>query len=197
MALALVSLGVTIVFAKRLGELYDLESAGWITPVHLTLAKLTTAAYLLPITTGILTLRNRRHKRLHFRCAMAVLAMTLRHHGPRAVDDPRGRAPRLTDQMPRMRCTSQGRAIRHAVGEERDEREQQPGALARRVKKPSTSPGTANRQAAAKTAPKLGTCSGASSRPTTTAPQTPIASVARVIDHIHVRCRPRVMRWIG
>ena len=76
-ALALVSLGVTIVFAKRLGELYDLEAAGWITPVHLTVAKLTTAAYLLPITTGVLTLRNRRHRRVHFRCAMAVLAMTL------------------------------------------------------------------------------------------------------------------------
>ena len=76
-ALALVSLGVTIFFAKRLGELYDLESAGWITPVHLTVAKLTTAAYLLPITTGVLTLRNRRHRRVHFRCAMAVLAMTL------------------------------------------------------------------------------------------------------------------------
>ena len=76
-ALALVSLGVTIFFAKRLGELYDLESAGWITPVHLTVAKLTTAAYLLPITTGVLTLRNRRHRCVHFRCAMAVLAMTL------------------------------------------------------------------------------------------------------------------------
>lgn len=76
-ALALAALGVTIAFAKQLGELYDLESAGWITPVHLTVAKVTTAAYLLPIATGVLTLRNRRHKRLHFRCAMAVLAMTL------------------------------------------------------------------------------------------------------------------------
>jgi hypothetical protein len=76
-AAALVSLGVTIAFAKRLGELYDLASAGWITPVHLTVAKLTTAAYLLPIATGVMTLRDRRHKPWHLRCAIAVLAMTL------------------------------------------------------------------------------------------------------------------------
>jgi hypothetical protein len=76
-ALALASLGVTIWFAERLGEHYDLESAGWITPVHLTVAKLTTAAYLLPIGTGVLTLRNRRHKRLHLCCALTVLALTL------------------------------------------------------------------------------------------------------------------------
>lgn len=76
-ASALGSLGVTIAFAKQLGELYDLASAGWITPVHLTVAKLTTAAYLLPIATGVMTLRDRRHKRWHLRCALTVLAMTL------------------------------------------------------------------------------------------------------------------------
>ena len=73
----LASLGVTIWFAERLGEHYDLESAGWITPVHLAVAKLTTAAYLLPIGTGVLTLRNRRHRSLHLRCALTVLALTL------------------------------------------------------------------------------------------------------------------------
>ena len=74
---ALASLGVTIWFAERLGERYDLEGAGLITPVHLTVAKVTTLAYLLPIATGLRTLRDRRHKRLHFRAAMLVLGMTL------------------------------------------------------------------------------------------------------------------------
>ena len=45
----LVSLGVTIYFAEKLGEGYDLEAAGLITPIHLTIAKITTAAYLFPI----------------------------------------------------------------------------------------------------------------------------------------------------
>jgi hypothetical protein len=76
-AAALSSLGVTIAFAKQLGELYDLASAGWITPVHLTVAKLTTAAFLVPVATGVMTLRDRRHKRLHRHCALTVLAMTL------------------------------------------------------------------------------------------------------------------------
>jgi hypothetical protein len=75
--LALTALGVTIWFAERLGEHYDLESAGWITDVHLAVAKLSTAAYLLPLATGVMTLRDRRHKRLHLRCAIAVLALTL------------------------------------------------------------------------------------------------------------------------
>jgi hypothetical protein len=76
-ASALSSLGVTIFYAEQLGELYDLASAGRITPVHLTLAKLTTVAYLLPIVTGAMTLRDRRRRPLHFKAAMAVLALTL------------------------------------------------------------------------------------------------------------------------
>jgi hypothetical protein len=75
--LALTSLGVTIWFAERLGEHYDLASAGWITDVHLAVAKLSTAAYLLPLATGALTLRDRRHRRLHLRCAIAALLLTL------------------------------------------------------------------------------------------------------------------------
>ena len=42
--LAVGSLAVAIVFAKDLGQVYDLESAGWITPVHLLVAKIATAA---------------------------------------------------------------------------------------------------------------------------------------------------------
>ena len=76
-ALAMVSLGLTVYFAEKLGERYDLKAAGVITPIHLTLAKVTTVAYLLPVVTGILTLRNRSYKRLHFRVAVGVLALTV------------------------------------------------------------------------------------------------------------------------
>ena len=76
-AAAVSSLGVTIFFAERLGEHYDLEKAGAITPVHLALAKLATFSYLLPIVTGIRTWRDRSRRRLHFWSAMFVLALTV------------------------------------------------------------------------------------------------------------------------
>jgi hypothetical protein len=75
--LALVSLGTTIVFAERLGTHFDLESAGAIYPIHLFVAKATTAAYLLPIVTGIATIRNVDRLRWHRRAAWSVLALTL------------------------------------------------------------------------------------------------------------------------
>lgn len=75
--LAVTSLGLTIWFAEQLGDLYDLETAGWLTPVHLAVAKVTTAAYLLPLATGVMTLRNRTWKGLHYKCAVVVLALTL------------------------------------------------------------------------------------------------------------------------
>ncbi|MCK6445528.1 MAG: hypothetical protein L6Q99_03980 [Planctomycetes bacterium] len=75
--LTLVSLAVTIVYAKALGLEYDLASAGRITPVHLTLAKIATAAYLAPALTGVLTMRDRKHKRLHFKAAMFALVLTV------------------------------------------------------------------------------------------------------------------------
>lgn len=71
------ALGVTIYFAEKLGELYDLASAGAITPVHLTLAKIATASYVLPIVTGALTLRNRSRRRVHLACALLTLALTV------------------------------------------------------------------------------------------------------------------------
>jgi len=74
---ALVALGTAIWMAVRLGRYYDLEAAGAITDVHLLIAKLTTALYVLPLTTGVMTLYNRRHKRLHFRLALVVLALTV------------------------------------------------------------------------------------------------------------------------
>lgn len=75
-ALTVAALGITIYYAVQLGGLYDLESAGRITPVHLALAKLTTVSYLAPLVTGLMTLRNRAHKRLHFRWVLVVLALT-------------------------------------------------------------------------------------------------------------------------
>ena len=66
----------TIVLAERLGELYDLESAGRITPVHLTIAKIAAGLYLLPLVTGIRTLRDPRFRPLHRRAAILTLAVT-------------------------------------------------------------------------------------------------------------------------
>jgi hypothetical protein len=74
--LTLASLGTTIAFAEAMGDHYDLAGAGWITPVHLWIAKGTTLAYLLPITTGILTWRDLRWRKRHQVCAYLVLALT-------------------------------------------------------------------------------------------------------------------------
>ena len=76
-AAAIASLGATIWYAEGMGEHYDLAHAGWITPVHLWIAKTTTLAYLLPITTGILTWRDARWRPRHAVCAYLVLALTL------------------------------------------------------------------------------------------------------------------------
>lgn len=73
---ALGSLATAIHFALELGTIYDLKAAGPITPIHLALAKIATAAYVLPLVTGIRTLRSRANKRTHFWAAMIVLALT-------------------------------------------------------------------------------------------------------------------------
>ena len=75
--LTVLSLAGTIWFAEKLGKLYDLDAAGRIKDVHLFLAKVTTAAYLLPITTGVMTVRRARFRRLHRRVAFTVLALTV------------------------------------------------------------------------------------------------------------------------
>ncbi|MCZ6596446.1 MAG: hypothetical protein O7B99_02285, partial [Planctomycetota bacterium] len=75
--LTVLSLAGTIWFAEKLGKLYDLDAAGRIKDVHLFLAKATTAAYLLPITTGVMTVRRARFRRLHRRVAFTVLALTV------------------------------------------------------------------------------------------------------------------------
>jgi hypothetical protein len=75
--LSLICLGITIYFAERLGREYDLDKAGIIKPVHLTLAKLATASFLLPVTSGVMTLRNRKHRKLHLTLAMLALLLTV------------------------------------------------------------------------------------------------------------------------
>ena len=74
---AVACLLATIYYALELGELYDLESAGVITPIHLTMAKVNTAAYLLPVITGIRTLKNPKARKLHGRVAWSVLILTV------------------------------------------------------------------------------------------------------------------------
>ena len=76
-AASLACLAATIYYAKALGKHFDLESAGAITPIHLTLAKVTTALYLLPIATGITTIFRPRTRSWHRRVAFLVLAMTV------------------------------------------------------------------------------------------------------------------------
>ncbi len=76
-ACAVVSLGVTIWFAEQLGERYDLEAAGWITPLHLTLAKLTTVLYLAPLVLGPLVIKDPTWLPWHRRAAYLVLALTV------------------------------------------------------------------------------------------------------------------------
>jgi hypothetical protein len=73
----LLALGATIAFAERMGAHYDLAAAGAITPVHHFLAKATTLAYLAPLTSGLLTLRDPRWRPRHRACAFTVLALTV------------------------------------------------------------------------------------------------------------------------
>lgn len=76
-AAAVACLGVTIYFAEQLGGLYDLEAAGWITPTHLILAKVTVVAYLIPVVTGLRTIRDEAGKGLHCKAAHLVIALTV------------------------------------------------------------------------------------------------------------------------
>lgn len=73
----LASLGVTIYYAYQLGHTLDLASAGVITPIHLTLARVATVALLLPIATGIRTLFVPSGRKLHARLAWFALALVV------------------------------------------------------------------------------------------------------------------------
>ena len=55
----------TIATAYKLGALYDLESAGWIYPVHMVLARTGTAFLLLPAISGLVVLKTGKHHMRH------------------------------------------------------------------------------------------------------------------------------------
>lgn len=74
---ALVALVLTIVSAVRTGEHYDLQAAGAITPIHLAVAKIAAFAFLLPIATGIATLRKGALRRWHRRAAFLALSLAV------------------------------------------------------------------------------------------------------------------------
>jgi hypothetical protein len=74
---ALLALATAIYYAEQLGEHYDLESAGWIKDVHLLMAKLAVIAYLLPIASGLVTLRRPKTRPLHRRLAFLTLFLTI------------------------------------------------------------------------------------------------------------------------
>ena len=75
--LAVTGLAVAIVFALRVGELYDLEAAGRITPIHLGLARFTTFLYLWPLTTGPLAHFGKVPRSVHRLGAWLALLSTL------------------------------------------------------------------------------------------------------------------------
>jgi hypothetical protein len=71
------ALAGTIFYAERMGRALDLKAAGWITPVHLALAKGTTLAYLLPVVSGFLALTSERWKARHKVLAWLLVVLTL------------------------------------------------------------------------------------------------------------------------
>ena len=71
------ALGAAVVFAARLGNLYDLEAAGWITPVHLFLARVATGGVLVVLTTGALTLHSAGRRPLHRATVGAFLLLVV------------------------------------------------------------------------------------------------------------------------
>ncbi len=75
--LTLIALATTIYFAERLGEYYDFSSGQKIHDVHIFLAKTTVVAYLLPLATGLWTIRHARTRTLHGRVALCVLGLTV------------------------------------------------------------------------------------------------------------------------
>lgn len=75
--LAYIGLGLAIYYAELLGEEYDLDSAGLIYPVHLVFAKATVLAYLLPVITGVMTIKSKCKRTTHGRVAVAVILLTV------------------------------------------------------------------------------------------------------------------------
>jgi hypothetical protein len=63
--------------ALALGTHYDIDAAGWITPVHKWMAKTATASYLLPVVSGVRTIFHPPTRRLHRKIAFLVLSLTV------------------------------------------------------------------------------------------------------------------------
>ena len=74
---AVACLALTIHFAFGVGKLYDLAAAGWITPVHMWMAKVATASYLLPVASGVRTIYHPPTRKLHRKIAFLVLTLTV------------------------------------------------------------------------------------------------------------------------
>jgi hypothetical protein len=74
---AVACLALTIHYALGVGKLYDLEAAGWITPVHKLMAKTATASYLLPVVSGVRTIFHPPTRKLHRKIAFLVLSLTV------------------------------------------------------------------------------------------------------------------------
>jgi len=74
---AVACLGATIYYAFGVGKLFDLPAAGWITPVHLWMAKIATASYVLPVVSGVRTIFHPPTRKLHRKIAFLVLSLTV------------------------------------------------------------------------------------------------------------------------
>ena len=74
---AYIGLGLAIYYAELLGEEFDLDSAGLIYPVHLAFAKTTVYAYLLPVITGVMTIKAKCKRTTHGRVAVGVILLTV------------------------------------------------------------------------------------------------------------------------
>lgn len=71
------ALAWTIHEAYGVGAVYDLASAGVITPIHLTLAKITTVAFLAPLVSGVSALLRPATRQVHAKIAWTVIALTI------------------------------------------------------------------------------------------------------------------------
>ena len=70
-------LALTIHYALEVGKIFDLASAGWITPVHMWMARVATASYLLPVVSGLRTIQHPPTRKLHRKIAFLVLSLTV------------------------------------------------------------------------------------------------------------------------
>ncbi|MCY2959365.1 MAG: hypothetical protein NTY35_04300 [Planctomycetota bacterium] len=75
--LTVLSLGVTIYYAYALGRVLDLKSAGIITPIHLTLARVATLSIVLTAALGLRTLFFQKTLRAHKWSARISLSLVV------------------------------------------------------------------------------------------------------------------------